>query len=130
MALRVWESLLICFIIVATIKTGKWIFYQLVDVRNKLERLADNEENWNANQGNCKIDFAFVKILFTRNTQRSWPALLLLKLLLLGSISSTCLCALFPPIFRHQKISNPKHRFVIFGAKISEQNVDEIDTWG
>jgi len=29
----------------------------------------------------------------------------------------------FAPIFWHQKISNPKHSFVIFVAKISAQNV-------
>jgi len=29
------------------------------------------------------------------------------------------LCALFLPIFWRQKIPNPKHSFVFFGAKIS-----------
>jgi len=39
-------------------------------------------------------------------------------------------CAIFLPIFWPQKISNPKHSFVVFGAKISTQNarVDELDT--
>jgi len=36
--------------------------------------------------------------------------------------------ALFFPDILAPKISSPKHSFVIFGAKISAQNVVEIET--
>ncbi len=68
------------------------------------------------------VQCKFTKTFRLNTVQRS------ANLLFTGVNFINILLALFSPIFWRQKISNPKHSFVIFGAKILSQNV-RVKCW-